>query len=98
MSQEFESIVRPFQDNRITPAQTYYKPGQIGVPNVTLRIGRGGGSGKVITGSYSYNQTYYMINAETERKELFKTDSMLYRQYAGKFGQGTIGDPTKPGG
>jgi len=64
MSQEFESIVRPFQDNRITPAQTYYQPGEIGVRNVILRIGRSGGSGKVITGSYSYSATFYMTKHE----------------------------------
>jgi hypothetical protein len=63
MSQEFETLVRPFQTNDITPAQTYYLPGQIGIPNVVLRLGRGG-SGKVLTGSYSYSATFYMTKYE----------------------------------
>ena len=58
MSTEFEALVRPFQSNEVTPSQTYYMPGQIGVPNVILRLGRGG-SGKILTGSYSYTQTFY---------------------------------------
>jgi hypothetical protein len=63
---ELENIVRPFQTNEVTPAQTYYLPGQIGLPNVTLRLGRGG-SGKVLTGSYSYTQTFYCVKHEVEK-------------------------------
>ena len=66
MSQDIESIVRPFQTNQVTPAQTYYAPGQVGVPNVILRLGRGG-SGKVLTGSYSFTTTKYCDGAETEK-------------------------------
>lgn len=66
MSNDFESIVRPFQTNQITPAQTYYLPGQIGVPNVVLRLGRGG-SGKVLTGSYSFTETKYCVKHEVEK-------------------------------
>ena len=66
MSQDLESIVRPFQTNDVTPAQTYYEPGQIGVPNVILRIGRGG-SGKVMTGSYSANESNYMTKYENQK-------------------------------
>jgi hypothetical protein len=67
MSNDLESIVRPFQTNPITPAQTYYAPGQVGVPNVILRIGRGG-SGKVLTGSYSYTATFYCKAYVNEKK------------------------------
>lgn len=63
---ELENIVRPFQTNEVTPAQTYYLPGQIGLPNVVLRLGRGG-SGKVLTGSYSYTQTFYCVKHEVEK-------------------------------
>ena len=66
MSTELESIVRPFQTGNITPAQTYYKPGQIGVPNVILRIGRGGGGGKTLSGSASANASYYCVKYENE--------------------------------
>ena len=66
MSNDFESIVRPFQAGQVTPAQTYYLPGQIGVPNVVLRLGRGG-SGKVLTGSYSYTATFYCVKWEQEK-------------------------------
>ena len=66
MSREFETLVRPFQTNDVTPAQTYYVPGQVGVPNVILRIGRGG-SGKVLTGSGSYSASFYCDGSETEK-------------------------------
>jgi hypothetical protein len=66
MTSDLESIVRPFQTNQITPAQTYYAPGQVGVPSVILRIGRGG-SGKVLTGSYSYTASFYVDGSETEK-------------------------------
>ena len=68
MSQDLESIVRPFQTNAVTPAQTYYAPGQVGVPNAILRLGRGG-SGKVLTGSYSYSATLYCKAYVNEKKE-----------------------------
>ena len=58
MSTEFESLVRPFQTNEVTPSRTYFMPGEIGVPNVILRLGRGGG-GKTLTGSFNYTQTFY---------------------------------------
>jgi hypothetical protein len=67
MSGEFESIVRPFQNNNVTPSQTYYKPGQIGVPNVVLRIGRGGGGGKSLSGSYQITITSYCTQYESEK-------------------------------
>jgi hypothetical protein len=66
MSTELESIVRPFQSGNVTPAQTYYQPGQIGVPNVILRIGRGGGGGKTLSGSSSASASYYCKKYEVE--------------------------------
>lgn len=66
MSTEFESLVRPFQDRSTTPAQTYFQPAQIGVPNVKLNIGRNG-SGKVMQGSYSYSATFYVTKYENEK-------------------------------
>ena len=65
MSTEFESIIRPFQTNQTSPAQTYYTPGQIGVPNVILRLGRSG-KGKVMTGSYQHNTSFYCVKYENE--------------------------------
>jgi hypothetical protein len=67
MSTELESIVRPFQSGDVTPSQTYYEPGQIGVPNVILRIGRNGGGGKTLTGSESASASYYCKKYEVER-------------------------------
>ena len=66
MSTELESIIRPFQTGDVTPAQTYYKPGQIGVPNVILRIGRGGGGGKTLSGSFSQSASFYCVKYENE--------------------------------
>lgn len=90
---EFESLVRPFQSGEVTPAQTYYTPGQVGVPNVILRIGRSG-SGKVMTGSDSLNESNYISKYETESIVGPKGEDLWNK----KFGQGTIGDPMKPGG
>lgn len=66
MSTEFESFVRPFQNNNVTPAQTYYQPGQIGVLPVKLNIGRQA-SGKIMNGAYSYSATFYVTKYENEK-------------------------------
>jgi len=87
---ELESIIRPFQSNDVTPAQTAFVPGEIGVPNIILRIGRSG-SGKVLTGSYTANESNYMTKYETERKTPF--EGAHHSEFVGKFGQGTIGEP-----
>ena len=87
---ELESIVRPFQSGNVTPAQTYFVPGQIGVPNVILRLGRSG-AGKTLTGSYNQTATFYMTKYETERKQPFR--GAHHSQFIGKFGQGIIGAP-----
>jgi hypothetical protein len=88
MSQEFETLVRPFQTNDVTPAQTYYVPGQIGVPNVILRLGRGG-SGKVLTGNYSYSATFYCVKHEVEKN---------YQGVNQETGEPIEKPPTGPGG
>lgn len=92
MSTEFESFVRPFQTNNVTPAQTYYMPGEIGVPNVILRIGQSG-SGKTLTGNFSYSESIYMSKYETERKTPPGRKTQHHSQFVGKFGQGVIGKP-----
>jgi hypothetical protein len=99
-STEFESFIRPFQTSSVTPAQTYYTPAQIGVPNIILRIGRSG-SGKVFTGSYSASETHYMTVVKVEKKlysqlsegETRDYSKIIYDSFYGNFGQGVIGDP-----
>ena len=66
MSTEFESLIRPFQNNSTTPSQTYYLSGQIGVLPIKLLIGRGG-SGKIMQGSNSYSATFYVSKHENEK-------------------------------
>lgn len=68
MSKNLESIIRPFQTNEITPAQTYFEAGEETTPpNVVLHIG-GGGGGKVLTGTYSYSATLYCKAYVNEKK------------------------------
>ena len=67
MSNDLEGVVRPFQSNDVTPAQTYFNAGQIGVPNLHLQFGRGG-QGKTMGGSFSAKQTNYMTKYENEKK------------------------------
>lgn len=64
---ELERIIRPFQTNENSPARPYYNAGQIGVPNVQLRIGRSG-QGKTFSGSMSATQTNYMTKYENEKE------------------------------
>lgn len=68
MSNDLETIVRPSQTLDYAPARVYYTPGQIGVPNVTLRFGRGKGQGKVMQGSFSANSSSYMTQYVSEKK------------------------------
>lgn len=53
-----ENIVRPFQDGRVSIPKQYFQRGQVGVPPVILRFGRGGG-GKTLNGSISFSQSNY---------------------------------------
>lgn len=82
MSTELESLVRPFQTNEITPSQTYYNFGDIGVQNVVLQLGRGG-SGKTMTGSYSYSASFYVEQNHVQ----IESDVNL--------GEGGGGDPSR---
>ena len=66
MSTELESLIRPFQNNDVTPSQTYYTAGQIGVPNIILRFGRNG-KGKIMTGSYNDSASFYCKKYEIEQ-------------------------------
>jgi hypothetical protein len=68
MSNELESVVRPAQTLDYSPARPYYNPGQVGVSNTRLQIGRGG-SGKVLSGSYSATTSYYMTEYSNEKTQ-----------------------------
>lgn len=69
MSNEIEAIVRPSQTQDYAPARVFYNPGQIGVPNTHLQIGRSG-SGKVLNGSYSARATHYMTQYANEKESV----------------------------
>jgi hypothetical protein len=65
---DLEQIIRPFQDGRVSPPQQYFQAGQVGVPPVVLRFGRGG-QGKTLNGSVSILVSSYMtqyINEKTD--------------------------------
>jgi hypothetical protein len=64
---ELEQIIRPFQDGRVATPQQYFQQGQVGVPPVVLRFGRSG-QGRVLNGSISYSQTFYMTQYVNEKK------------------------------
>jgi hypothetical protein len=66
VSQFLESIVRPAQSD-VTLPQPYYTPGQIGVPNVILRLGRNGGGSKTLNGSVSISVSSYCERHENEK-------------------------------
>lgn len=68
MSNDLESIVRPSETIDYAPAKVYYNPGQVGVPNTILQIGRGG-SGKVANGSLSVNMSFYCKQYVNEKKQ-----------------------------
>lgn len=67
MSNDLEVIVRPSQSLDYSPARAYYTPGQVGVPNTVLRMGRRGGSIKSLNGSLSASATYYCSNYASEK-------------------------------
>lgn len=58
MTTSLEQVIRPFQDGSVTPPQQYFQQGQVGVPPVILRFGRGG-SGKTLNGSINITITSY---------------------------------------
>jgi hypothetical protein len=61
-----EQIIRPFQDGRTSPPQQYFQAGQVGVPPLILRFGRGG-SGKVLNGSASTSVSSYCTQYVNEK-------------------------------
>lgn len=63
-----EQIVRPFVSGQVSPAQQYFQLGQAGVPPLVLRFGRTA-SGKTLSGSYSYNGSFYMTTYVNEKAE-----------------------------
>lgn len=68
MSSDLEVIVRPSQSLDYAPAKTFFNPGQVGVANTRLQIGRGG-SGKMLQGSFSATTSYYMTEYVNEQKD-----------------------------
>lgn len=68
MSNDLEAIVRPSETTDYAPGKVYHTPGQIGVPNTVLQIGRGG-KGKTFSGSGSYNATFYMTQYVNEKEQ-----------------------------
>ncbi len=66
MSNDLEVIVRPSQTLDYAPAKVYFSPGQVGVPNTRIQIGRSG-SGKTFGTSYSSTATYYMTQYVNEK-------------------------------
>lgn len=87
---ELESIIRPFQSRDITPSQTYFQAGELGIQNIHLELGKGG-SGKTLTGSNSTTVNTYMTKYETERKS--PLEGAHHSDFVGQFGQGVIGQP-----
>ncbi len=63
---EFDGIIRPFVGDSVSPPQQYFQQGQVGVPPVILRFGRGGG-GKIINGSINSTETFYMTQYYAEK-------------------------------
>lgn len=68
MATSLEQIIRPFQDGRVSPSQQYFQAGQVGVPPLVLRFGRGG-SGKTLNGSISMSESVYMTQYVNEKSE-----------------------------
>lgn len=62
----FETIVRPFQLPRNSPAARVITDNEQSMPPVLIQIGRDG-TGKVFNGSYSLTQTYYMTKYVVEK-------------------------------
>jgi hypothetical protein len=64
---DLEQIIRPFQGGRVSPPQQYFQAGQVGVPPVVLRFGRGG-NGKTLNGSVSISVSSYMTQYVNEKQ------------------------------
>src|SRR3954464_1218739 len=94
MSTELESVIRPFESGRVSPSQTYYPAGQIGVPNVKLQYGRNGG-GKTLSGSYSFNESFYLDHHEAEKEQRPDDPFKLTKHIIRLFGQDANGHPVE---
>jgi len=69
VSNDLEQIVRPSETLDYAPAKVYFQPGQIGVPNTKLQIGRNSGSGKTFSGSGNASASYYMTQYVNEKEQ-----------------------------
>ena len=67
MSNSVEDIVRPFAVAQTAPPRQYFASGQVGVPPVIIRAGRGG-QGRTFTGSYSSRLSNYMTRYVNEKR------------------------------
>jgi hypothetical protein len=63
---DLEQIIRPFQNGQVSPPQQYFQAGQVGIPPVILRFGRGG-NGRVLSGSVNFTESYYMTQYDNEQ-------------------------------
>lgn len=66
MSNDLETIVRAPQALDYTPGRVFYMPGQAGVPNTHLMIGKSG-QGKMFNASLSSNTSFYVEQAVNEK-------------------------------
>jgi hypothetical protein len=67
MTDTIEAIVRPFQTPDVSPSTAYFTPGKAGPVPVLLQFGRGGG-GKILNGSFTFDESYYMTQYNNEKK------------------------------
>ncbi len=64
-----EKIVRPYQLRTNTPPIVLQVASNVDPQPIVIRIGRsGGGSAKVLNGSYSATATFYLDKALVEKK------------------------------
>ena len=66
MSSPLEVVVRPFSLPANAPAQIYLDNSQNPNTPVRLSVGRGGGTGIIVTLSTQYEETFYMDQAAVE--------------------------------
>jgi hypothetical protein len=70
VSENFESLVRPFQNGDNSPPRAYHEFNENGVPNIIMHIGRGGsGSVKTLSGSVSVSVSSYLKRYENEKSD-----------------------------
>jgi len=66
-----EKVVRPYQLRQNSPPIRLEVASAVDPQPVILRIGRsgGGGSGKILNGSYSYSASFYLQKTAVEKKQ-----------------------------